>query len=476
MIGALVIPSTCGSSAATRRPARPCRSPSPPSPQLARRSMPRTIEPLRRHDDTRPGRSPTALLHLPGAAGLPAIRGRPTARPTPDRCGRRSHPTATRQRQTRHPRLMDGHTFGVNIFIGHGDAQRGNGYPTSQVPVGGNHQDQPHPGPRRGAAGHAISNFPNRFQARKPQVRALAAENRASTLENGHCAAFWGSISAHRSAAGNPVPHISAEPAFMQVYACQRIILFMGKRGPAPAPAKLKILAGTSPGSDIAGNPIRSRRAFEQVRADPAGLLDAEASASGSALCRCWRRWTSSRRKTCRFSRRTACAGSDRRHVGCHPCRGVHVVDPSGRAAAHPLVQIRATASGTCGHWLRISVCLRGPSRTWRRRRCPKTPTTRSPPVRDRPRPSRYQPCLVRHAGGVAGAVPGRRDRRRGAGDGCERRVHRGLVDGVRDARAGQGRRSRAVLLQWIAAELIAADGAEPPANSATGRNIEAAS
>ena len=164
MIGALVIPSTCGSSAATRRPARPCRSTSPPSPQLARRSMPRTIEPLRRHDDTRPGRSPTALLHLPRAAGLPTIRGRPTARPTPDRCGRRSHPTATRQRRTRHPRLMDGHTFGVNIFIGHGDAQRGNGYPTSQVPVGGNNQDQPHPGPRRGAAGHAISAFPSRFR------------------------------------------------------------------------------------------------------------------------------------------------------------------------------------------------------------------------------------------------------------------------------------------------------------------------
>ncbi|RFA01467.1 phage terminase small subunit P27 family, partial [Mycobacterium tuberculosis] len=45
----------------------------------------------------------------------------------------------------------------------------------------------------------------------------------------------------------------------------RRVVLKMGRRGPAPAPAQLKLLGGRSPGRDSGGRRVTPPAAFERV-------------------------------------------------------------------------------------------------------------------------------------------------------------------------------------------------------------------
>ena len=125
----------------------------------------------------------------------------------------------------------------------------------------------------------------------------------------------------------------------------QRIILIMGQRGRLPAPAKLKILAGTSPGRDSGGRPIRKPPAFERCAPDVPDGLD------GAALEE-WRRVVPSLEALDllkpedmpMLASYCLCWQTIADTSAVIRAEGYMVANPSARAAAHPLVAVRATA------------------------------------------------------------------------------------------------------------------------------------
>ena len=64
-----------------------------------------------------------------------------------------------------------------------------------------------------------------------------------------------------------------------------------GASGRRPAPAKLKLLNGRSPGRDSSGNLVKPPPPFERGAPEPPDWLSAEPASSGRCAHRHWSAW-----------------------------------------------------------------------------------------------------------------------------------------------------------------------------------------